>query len=555
MLSIYLLVLAFDFVYFVMHGSVPILMVTGSIHLVMFGILNFIVAYFLYKPIEDLFKLGDESERSKKRINRLTWFSTVGIFSLGTLYVALTFAFFQLFPSEVEGFTPGNIPPLLWLSFIPSLLFVYAIFPAFITYFLINDFVLDLKTKAFRQWKILFPVGKKKVGLILLLVFVILGFIPTLMVILDIMFLIGKGDQYTQFTSISPTGAVMVDRFVVLVGMVYAIVLITRSFTKPIDSLQKEISKVRQGDYSTRAPIISEDEIGVLTKGFNEMVIELENSHNELQVYSHTLEDKVRARTRELEENQARLLQSEKMAALGNLVAGVSHEINNPMGAIISTNSGAAKILERIGDILQGGAQTEELGHDKRLRKYITLLQENNKVSALAGERIQKIVRTLKNFARLDEAEFKLADIHQGIEDTLVLLHHELKRRIEVKTDFGDIPPIHCYPNQLNQVFMNIMMNAIQSIDDKGEIHIKTYSDEKLIFVEISDTGRGIPEENLGKIFDPGFTTKSSGVGTGLGLSIVYNIIDKHKGRITAESKVGEGSQFTIELPKALERG
>ena len=262
------------------------------------------------------------------------------------------------------------------------------------------------------------------------------------------------------------------------------------------------------------------------------------------------LERRVKERTRELEENQVKLLQSEKMAALGNLVAGVSHEINNPMGAINSTNNGTSKILEKLLSSMSEANTLDELRNDEKFQKYISLMQENNKVSLLAGEKITKIVQTLKNFARLDEAEFQLADIHQGIEDTLVLLHHELKYRIEVKTEFGDIPKVYCYPNQLNQVFMNITMNAIQSIDEKGEIGIRTYSDEAHVYVEISDNGRGISEENLEKIFDPGYTTKSSGVGTGLGLSIVYNIIEAHKGSIKAESVVNEGSKFTIDIPK-----
>ncbi len=124
-----------------------------------------------------------------------------------------------------------------------------------------------------------------------------------------------------------------------------------------------------------------------------------------------------------------------------------------------------------------------------------------------------------------------------------------MKNRIEVKTEFGDLPKLYCNPNQLNQVFMNITMNAIQSIDGKGEISIRTYSDESRVFVEISDNGRGIPAENLERIFDPGFTTKSSGVGTGLGLSIVYKIIEAHKGNIRVESAVDEGSKFIVELP------
>ncbi len=264
------------------------------------------------------------------------------------------------------------------------------------------------------------------------------------------------------------------------------------------------------------------------------------------------LERKVEERTRELQESQVKLLQSEKMAALGNLVAGVSHEINNPMGAIVSTNKGTSNILKRLLSIISETKTLEELRNNQKFQQLISLMQENNKVSTLAGERITKIVQTLKNFARLDEAEFQLADIHAGIEDTLLLLHHKLKNRIEVKTDFGNIPKIYCNPNQLNQVFMNIAMNAVQSIDGKGEIEIRTYSDETHIYIEISDNGRGISAENLEKIFDPGYTTKSSGVGTGLGLSIVYNIIEAHKGNIKVESNVNEGSKFIIGLPKTV---
>lgn len=553
MMSLYLLILVFDSVYFFLHQSFVVYIISAFGHFVLFGLINFLGAYFLYKPIDHVFIQREDTEQAKKRINHLSWYSAGWIFFLGFLNVAITFLPLLLFPTmyNTEFFSMDKVPSILWLEFIPSLLFVYGIFPAFITYFLINDFNLDLKAKAFLDYQILYPAGKKRVGLILLFVFILLGFFPTLLVILDIVIFSSVEHEYTQFSSLSPLKTVLVDRLIALIGMIYAVVLITRSFTKPIYSLLKEINKVREGDYSTQAAVITEDEIGVLTQEFNEMVKQLEISHNELEEYSRTLEDKVKERTRELEENQLKLLQSEKMAALGNLVAGVSHEINNPMGAIISTNKGTSKILERLKNIISEKNTLVELRKDKKFQEYISLMQENNKVSALAGDRITKIVQTLKNFARLDEAEFQLADIHEGIEDTLLLLYHELKNRIEVKKDFGKIPKIYCNPNQLNQVFMNIIMNAIQAIDEKGEIDIKTYSDEARVYIEISDNGRGIPAENLEKIFDPGYTTKSSGVGTGLGLSIVYKIIEAHKGNIRAESKVDEGSKFTIELPKA----
>jgi signal transduction histidine kinase len=550
----YPLILAFDSIYFVLHKSLEVFLMSASGHFVLYGLINFLGFHFLYKPIDQTFIQGKETEQAKKRINHLAWYSSGWIFLIGFINVAITFLPLLLFPTMYDSvpFSMDSAPPILWLEFIPSLLFVYAIFPSFITYFLINDFNLDLKAKVFFHFQTLYPAGKKRVGLTLLFVFIILGFFPTLLVILDIVIYSSVAEQYTQFTSLSPLETILVDRFVVLVGIIFAIILITRSFTKPIHSLLKEMNKVRDGDYSTQAAVITEDEIGVLTQEFNEMVNQLKISHKELEEYSRTLEDKIKERTRELEENQLKLLQSEKMAALGNLVAGVSHEINNPMGAIISTNKGTSKILERLLSLISGKKTLEELQNNKKFQEFISLMQENNKVSALAGERITKIVQTLKNFARLDEAEFQLADIHEGIEDTLLLLHHELKNRIEVKKDFGKIPKIYCNPNQLNQVFMNITMNAIQSIEGMGEIGIRTYSDETHVFIEISDNGKGIPTENLEKIFDPGYTTKSSGVGTGLGLSIVYKIIEAHKGNIKAESIINEGSKFTIELPKTV---
>ncbi|MCI0420006.1 MAG: ATP-binding protein, partial [Acidobacteria bacterium] len=170
-----------------------------------------------------------------------------------------------------------------------------------------------------------------------------------------------------------------------------------------------------------------------------------------------------------------------------------------------------------------------------------------------AGNRIAKIVRSLKNFARLDEAEFQKADLHEGLDSTLTLVHHELKNRAVVVKDYGSLPLVYCSPNQLNQVFMNLFINASQAIEDKGEIRIRTFSDDGKVCVQITDNGKGILPEHLSRIFDPGFTTKGAGVGTGLGLSICYNIIQRHKGNITVQSEPGRGTEFTITLPVQLE--
>jgi signal transduction histidine kinase len=155
----------------------------------------------------------------------------------------------------------------------------------------------------------------------------------------------------------------------------------------------------------------------------------------------------------------------------------------------------------------------------------------------------------LRNFARLDEAERKKADLHEGIESTLTLVAHELKGRVTVIKDFGDIPEIECYPNQLNQVFMNMLINASQAIEGEGEIRIRTWQQDGTIRIAISDSGKGIPPEFQSKVFDPGFTTKRAGLGTGLGLSICLKIVEDHGGRIELESNVGRGTTFTIVLP------
>jgi signal transduction histidine kinase len=162
------------------------------------------------------------------------------------------------------------------------------------------------------------------------------------------------------------------------------------------------------------------------------------------------------------------------------------------------------------------------------------------------------IVRRLKSFARLDEAELKTVDIHEGLEDTLILIHHELKHNITVVKNFGDVPPLSCFPGQLNQVFLNLLINSKQAIKGKGTISITTFVKNNKTHIVIKDNGVGIPKEKLRRIFDPGFTTKGRGVGAGLGLSICYQIIQDHRGEIKVESVLGKGATFTVVLPMDL---
>lgn len=305
----------------------------------------------------------------------------------------------------------------------------------------------------------------------------------------------------------------------------------------------------------------------VLERRFRQNAQELEKSHNKLQEYSQTLEEKVKARTQDLEdknielantltkleETQDHLIMQEKMASLGNLVAGVAHEINTPVGAVKSSADVISRSLNRIKSVLKPGLQVEEVLSSQEYQKPFRIMEENINITLEASERIANIVKSLKSFARLDEAEYKKANIHEGLDSTLTLINYEMKDRVSIIKDFGVIPAINCYPNQLNQVFMNILMNAIAAIEKDGVITIKTFLEGKNLVVQISDNGSGIPKNNLERIFDPGFTTRGLGVGTGLGLSISYNIIQKHQGEIKVDSTVGKGSTFSIYLPIDLQ--
>ncbi len=233
---------------------------------------------------------------------------------------------------------------------------------------------------------------------------------------------------------------------------------------------------------------------------------------------------------KELKETQLQLINSEKMASLGQLVAGVAHEINTPVASIKSNNEIAKKILTRMDN-----------------NEDISLLQEINNIDSEAIQRINRLVVSLRKFVRLDEAELQDADINKEIDLTLDLIRHEIKNRIEVVKNYGDIPPVKCYPNMLNQVFMNILVNAAHAIKDKGTITIDTKYKNNNLTVKIKDDGCGIKEPE--KIFDAGYTTKGVGVGTGLGLAISQKIIEKHKGKIKVKTKLNKGSEFDITIP------
>lgn len=241
-----------------------------------------------------------------------------------------------------------------------------------------------------------------------------------------------------------------------------------------------------------------------------------------------------------LKETQIQLIQSEKMASLGKLVAGVAHEINTPLGSLSSNIDMLNKCTAKLKD---------KLHSQNELNSIFNVMDGIKTVNNEAIKRINIIVKSLKNFARLDESELKQVDIHEGIRSSIMLINHEIKDRVKIIEEYGEVPLIECYPNLMNQVFMNMLVNAYQSIEGSGIIKIKTDMEYNKVRITISDTGIGITQDNLDKIFDPGFTTKGVGIGTGLGLSICYQIIEKHGGSIGVESQVGLGTSFIIEIP------
>lgn len=362
-----------------------------------------------------------------------------------------------------------------------------------------------------------------------------------------------------------------------IVGMIFIFIGLVISFqlaktiTKPLSELSKGAEILGSGNLYHRINIKTGDELEVLADGFNHMAEKLNESYS-------SLEQKVQERTREyldatkelqraykkLQQTQAQLVHNEKMTSLGQLVAGVAHELNNPIGFITSNIQpleDAVNIILELVELLE----TSEISETDK-QKIASYKEENDFEFLLddlhdliddvkeGAKRAHKIVLDLRNFSRLDEAEFKEVDLHQGIDSTLNLLSKHYKHKVKVHKEYGDIPLVSCYASQLNQVWMNILVNAAQAIKtEDGQVWISTETDGTNVTVRIRDNGCGIKKEALDKLFDPFFTTKPVGEGTGLGLSITHSIIEKHQGEITIDSVVGEGTTFNVKLPISRE--
>ncbi|APF16847.1 integral membrane sensor signal transduction histidine kinase [Caldithrix abyssi DSM 13497] len=272
----------------------------------------------------------------------------------------------------------------------------------------------------------------------------------------------------------------------------------------------------------------------------------------QLEETNRQLDEKNRELTRlfkELQAKESQLIHSEKMAALGQLVAGITHEINNPVSFIYANSRALETLLKQLKELWGQLPSTVRSSYAEKFEDIISdiwgIITDN-----LNGSRaIKELVLQLKNFSRLDQAEWKESSVVEGLETAIRLVRHQLTNRIEVVKNFKANPRIYCNPAQLNQVFVNLLINAIQAIEDKGTITIETRESDGFLEIVITDTGRGIPQEVLPKIFDPFFTTKDVNQGTGLGLSISYSIVQKHHGTIIVKSSPGKGAAFTIRLP------
>jgi len=363
------------------------------------------------------------------------------------------------------------------------------------------------------------------------------------------------------------------------IPMIFLVSLLSRHLVTPIKKLTATIRGIEDSnDLSIQVKVSGRDEVADLGNAFNRMTSRLGEAfyrcsiwEKELEDLNANLENQVIERTAQLQETlqklksaQAQLVQSEKMVSLGQLVAGIAHEINNPIGAIYANMPPLAEYIDDIkGTVEVAQSCLDEVG-TKTLNEHLAQIDYAFVVDDLgqllnsqkqAADRIRNIVLSLRNFSRLDQGDVKTVLLEEGIDSTLQMLFHKFKNRIVIEKDYALNEMIECYAGELNQVFMNILANAIQAIPDTGTIIITTAKVHENAIITIADNGTGMPDDVKAKIFDPFFTTKDVGEGTGLGLSISYGIIEKHHGTLTVESYQSEenhGTRFIIAIPLKL---
>ena len=367
--------------------------------------------------------------------------------------------------------------------------------------------------------------------------------------VLDITLSLARVDE--EIAAVTRRTAAFAGTTIVLLALILA-AIVRRSVVRPVRELVEGTRRVAQGDLLHRIPVRTIDEVGVLAASFNRMTEALGKAHAELDALVATLEQRVEERTRELQEAQAQLVQTEKLASLGKLSASIAHEINNPLSGILTY----AKLLSRK---LRTGPPHAE-GIQAALQQLALVERET--------QRCVTIVRNLLDFARQREPSFQVVDVPTVINEALSLLENRLAiQNVRVTREFAPVPPVRADFGQLRQAFVNVLMNACEAMPEGGTLHVLTREvappdvgkgglvsptgkpapPTPFAEIVIADSGQGIPPEHLSKIFDPFFTTKEKG--TGLGLSVVYGIVERHGGKLAVESQMGQGTTVTLRFP------
>ena len=311
---------------------------------------------------------------------------------------------------------------------------------------------------------------------------------------------------------------------------------IYRVIRQPISKLSQGMTRISSGNLDARIAINSNDEIGELATAFNQMASDLTTARGELEEWALTLGDRIEEKTEELQKAQSQIIQMEKMASLGKLSASIAHEINNPLFGILTYSK---LILREI------GTETPETEDRESIKKYLSVIQEE---SSRCGD----IVKGLLDFARHSGGEYEPQHLHDIIDRTLVLLgHHFEMQLVTVERQFEAADDhLVCDPRQIQQAIIAPCINAVEAMPQGGSLAIRTTGDADQIEVQFVDTGQGIPEASIDKVFEPFYTTKEGDAGLGLGLAIVYGIVQRHSGSVRVDSSTGEGTTLTISLPR-----